>query len=47
MRVKPYIPDPENDVFMNSYDSEISLACNAIYYVESPGNEPLNAAMRK
>lgn len=46
MRVKPYIPDPENDVFLNSYDNEIPLACNVIYYVESPENEPLNAAMR-
>ncbi len=46
MRVEPYIPDPENDVFLNSYDNEIPLACNVIYYVESPENEPLNAAMR-
>ena len=46
MSVKPYVPDPETDVFMNSYDNEISLACNVIYYVESPENEPLNAAMR-
>lgn len=46
MRVKPYVPDPENDVFLNSYDNEIPLACNVIYYVESPENEPLNAAMR-
>ena len=46
MRVKPYVPDPETDVFMNSYDNEIPLACNVIYYVESPENEPLNAAMR-
>ena len=46
MRVKPYVPDPENDVFLNSYDNEILLACNVIYYVESPENEPLNAAMR-
>jgi hypothetical protein len=46
MRVKPYIPDPENDVFLNSYDNEVPLACNVIYYVESPENEPLNAAMR-
>ena len=47
MRVEPYIPDPQKDVFMNSYDNEIPLACNVIYYVESPENEPLNAAMRK
>lgn len=47
MRVKPYVPDPEHDVFLNSYDNEIPLACNVIYYVESPENEPLNAAMRK
>ena len=46
MRVKPYVPDPENDVFLNSYDNEIPLACNVIYYVESAENEPLNAAMR-
>ena len=46
MRVKPYVPDPETDVFMNSYDNEIPLACNVIYYVESAENEPLNAAMR-
>ena len=46
MRVKPYIPDPENDVFLNSYDNEVPLACNVIYYVESPENESLNAAMR-
>ena len=46
MRVKPYIPDPENDVFLNSYDNEVPLACNVIYYVEIPENEPLNAAMR-
>lgn len=46
MRVKPYVPDPEHDVFLNSYDNEIPLACNVIYYVESPENEPLNAAMR-
>lgn len=46
MRVEPYIPDPENDVFLNSYDNEIPLACNVIYYVESAENEPLNAAMR-
>lgn len=46
MRVKPYVPDPEHDVFLNSYDSEIPLACNVIYYVESAENEPLNAAMR-
>lgn len=46
MSVKPYIPDPETDVFMNSYDNEIPLACNVIYYVESAENEPLNAAMR-
>ncbi len=46
MKVKPYVPDPENDVFLNSYDNEIPLACNVIYYVESPENEPLNAAMR-
>lgn len=47
MRVKPYVPDPENDVFLNSYDNEIPLACNIIYYVESAENESLNAAMRK
>lgn len=47
MRVKPYVPDPENDVFLNSYDNEIPLACNIIYYVESEENEPLNAAIRK
>ena len=46
MSVKPYVPDPETDVFMNSYDNEIPLACNVIYYVESPENESLNAAMR-
>ncbi|MBQ4442591.1 MAG: hypothetical protein II899_10890 [Bacteroidales bacterium] len=46
MSVKPYVPDPETDVFMNSYDNEIPLACNVIYYVESAENEPLNAAMR-
>lgn len=46
MRVKPYIPDPENDVFLNSYDNEVPLACNVIYYVESAENEPLNAAIR-
>ena len=32
---------------MNSYDNEIPLACNVIYYVESPENEPLNAAVRQ
>lgn len=47
MRVKPYVPDPENDVFLNSYDNEIPLACNIIYYMESAENESLNAAMRK
>ena len=47
MRLKPYIPDPENDVFLNSYDNEIPLACNVIYYVESLENEPLNAAVRQ
>ena len=46
MRVEPYVPDPKNDVFLNSYDNEIPLACNVIYYVESAENEPLNAAMR-
>ena len=46
MRVEPYVPDPKNDVFLNSYENEIPLACNVIYYVESPENEPLNAAMR-
>lgn len=46
MSVKPYVPDSETDVFMNSYDNEIPLACNVIYYVESAENEPLNAAMR-
>ena len=44
---KPYIPDPENDVFFESYDNEIPLACNVIYYVESLENEPLNAAVRQ
>ena len=47
MELKPYIPDPEHDVFLKSYDNEIPLACNVIYYVESPENEPLNAAMRQ
>ena len=47
MKLKPYIPDPEYDVFLKSYDNEIPLACNVIYYVESPENEPLNAAMRQ
>ena len=47
MSVQPYVPDPEHDVFLNSYDNEIPLACNVIYYVESQENEPLNAAMRK
>ena len=47
MRLEPYIPDPENDVFLNSYDNEIPLACNVIYYVESSENEPLNAAVRQ
>ena len=46
MRVKPYVPDPENDVFMNSYANEVPLACNVVYYVESADNEPLNAAVR-
>lgn len=36
MRVQPYVPDPEHDVFQNSYDNEIPLVCNVIYYVESP-----------
>ena len=47
MKLKPYIPNPENDVIQNHYDNEIPLACNVIYYVESPENEPLNAAMRQ
>ncbi len=47
MRLEPYIPDPENDVFLNSYDNEIPLACNVIYYLESSENEPLNAAVRQ
>lgn len=47
MRIEPYIPDPENDVFLESYDNEIPLACNVIYYVESSENEPLNAAVRQ
>ena len=47
MSARPYIPDSEHNVFMQSYDNEILLACNVIYYVESPENEPLNTAMRQ
>lgn len=47
MRLKPYVPDPENDVFLKSYDNEIPLACNVVYYVESLESESLNAAMRQ
>ena len=47
MSARPYIPDSEHNVFLHSYDNEIPLACNVIYYVESPENEPLNTAMRQ
>ena len=47
MKLEPYIPDPEHDVLLESYDNEIPLACNVVYYVENPENEPLNAAVRQ
>lgn len=47
MSMKPYIPDPTREVFLKSYDEEIPLAANVVYYVESPDKEALNAAMRQ
>lgn len=47
MTVHPYIPDPTRDVFLKSYDEEIPLAANVVYYVESPDNEALNDEMRQ
>lgn len=34
-------------MFFESYDNEIPLACNVIYYVESPENDSLNVAVRQ
>ena len=45
--MKLYTPNPVNDFVLHSYEEEIPLAFNVIYYVEAPNNEPLNAAMRQ
>lgn len=47
MYIQPYIPDPTRDTFLHSYDEELPLAANVVYYVESPDNEALNNAMRQ
>lgn len=47
MCAKLYISDNENHITNRDCKTEIPLACNLIYYVESIENKPMNDAMRQ